>query len=60
MYQRWSIERNNRHRFTVGGLTTMTGDHAVERVVSVSQRASASARIHGNENDDLSKAFDSS
>jgi len=53
VYQSWSIERNSRHWFTVGGPITVTGDHAVERAVSASQRASASAQTHGNENIDL-------
>ena len=48
MYQSLSIERNNRFPFTVDGRNTVTGEHAVERAASASQRVSVSALIHGN------------
>ena len=47
-YQSLSTETNNRCPFTVGGQAIATGERAVEHAVSVSQRVSASAQIHGN------------
>ena len=58
--QSWGIERNNRCPCTVGGLTTVTGDRAVERAASASQRASVSAQVHGDDSIDFfKKAFNS-
>jgi len=48
--QSLSIERKDKCPSLVGGPTTATGERAVEPVVLVSQRVSASAQIHGNRN----------